>query len=232
MNAEIEVTVPFCGAWYREAKTELDIVVPTVAPWTAYPKVLGGAAGVTVTVAEALWLGSAWLVAVTVTVVLALTVGAVKSPELETDPAAADQVTAVFVVPVTVAVNCWVAPEATVAVVGEMLTALDGPHVPAVRLLLKPFKMLPKPMFVLVSDEMAEPSPVPAPKLLLLRQPFAVGLDIPTPGPPGPLIITSWTYGLSLERLITALPPVFTPAPMVPPLIVVWESANCATPYW
>jgi len=84
-----------------------------------------------------------------------------------------------------------VPPEATVAVIGEMLTALDGPQVPAMRLLLKPFSMLPKPVFVLLFEEMAEPSPVPAPKVLLLMQPLAVGLDVPIPGPPGPLITTS-----------------------------------------
>ena len=44
--------------------------------------------------------------AVTVTVVLALTVGAVKSPELEIEPAVAVHVTAVLVEPVTVGVNC------------------------------------------------------------------------------------------------------------------------------
>jgi len=88
------------------AKTEFDILVPTFAPWAAYPKVFNGADGVTVTVAEADWLVRAWLVAVTVTVVLVLTVGAVKSPELETEPAVADHVTAVLVEPVTVAVNC------------------------------------------------------------------------------------------------------------------------------
>ena len=60
--------------------------------------------------------------AVTVTVVLALTVGAVNSPELEIDPAVADQVTAVLVEPVTVAVNCWVPAEATEALVGEIET--------------------------------------------------------------------------------------------------------------
>src|SRR2546425_4658892 len=107
------------------------MVVPTDAPWTAYPKVLGGANGVTVTLAEAVWLGRAWLMAVTVTGVLALTVGAVKSPELEIEPAVAVHVTAVLDRPVTVALNCCVPPEATVAARGEMLTTLDGPHVPA-----------------------------------------------------------------------------------------------------
>jgi hypothetical protein len=65
-------------------------------------------------------------VAVTVTVLLELTVGAVKSPEVEIDPAVADQVTAVFVEPVTVAVNCWVPPELTVAVLGDRETDTDG----------------------------------------------------------------------------------------------------------
>jgi hypothetical protein len=155
------------------AETEFDMVVPTVVPWTAYPKVLGGANGVTVSVAEAVWLVSAWLMAVTVTAVLEVTVGAVKSPELETDPAVADQVTAVFVVPVTDAVNCWVPVEATVATVGEMLMAtLDGPHVPGVRLLLKPFKILPDPILLLPDELMATPRPVPPVNVLLLMQPL------------------------------------------------------------
>jgi len=66
----------------------------------------GGGGAVPVTVAEALWAGLAWLVAVTVTVVLAPTSGAVNSPELETDPPVAVPSDAVFVEPVTVAVNC------------------------------------------------------------------------------------------------------------------------------
>jgi len=205
------------------AKTEFDMVVPTAAPWTAYPKVLGGAGGFTVTVAEALWLVSTWLVAVTVTVVWAFTVGAVSNPELEIDPAVADQVTAVLVFPVTVAVNCCVPAEATVAAVGEMLTVTPGavPQVPAVRFEERAFKILPEPILLPPFEEMAEPKPVPPLNVLLLKQPFAVGPDIPMPGPAGPLIITSCTYGLSPERLITDSLPAFTPAPMVPPLIVV-----------
>ncbi len=62
----------------------------------------------------------AWLVALTVTVVFEVTVGAVKSPEVEIDPALADQVTAVFVEPLTEAVNCCFPPEVTVALVGEI----------------------------------------------------------------------------------------------------------------
>jgi hypothetical protein len=59
-------------------------------------------------------------VAVTVTLILLLHGGAVKRPELEIEPAEADQATAVFVEPVTVAVNCWVPAEETVVEEGEM----------------------------------------------------------------------------------------------------------------
>jgi len=73
---------------------------------------------------------SAALVTVTVTVVLVLTAGAVKSPELEIDPAVADQVTAVLVEPVTVAENCWVPTEATEALFGDIETATGEGEVP------------------------------------------------------------------------------------------------------
>jgi hypothetical protein len=62
--------------------------------------------GVTVTVADAEALVLAWLVAVTVTLMLDVQVGAVSSPEVEIEPAVVDHVTAVFVEPVTVAINC------------------------------------------------------------------------------------------------------------------------------
>jgi len=45
--------------------------------------------------------------------------GAVSKPVLEIDPALVDQVTLVLVEPLTAAENCWVAPEAIVALVGE-----------------------------------------------------------------------------------------------------------------
>ena len=45
---------------------------------------------------------------------------------LETAPPVADQVTAVFVEPVTVAVNCCVAPVSSAAETGEMDTAITG----------------------------------------------------------------------------------------------------------
>jgi hypothetical protein len=46
-----------------------------------------------------------------------------------TVPQFANQVTAVFVVPVTVAVNCWVAPVARLAEDGVTLTATAGGEV-------------------------------------------------------------------------------------------------------
>ena len=47
-------------------------------------------------------------------------------PLVEIVPPVADQVTAVLVVPVTVAVNCWVPPVCTDAELGLMLTATGG----------------------------------------------------------------------------------------------------------
>jgi len=81
--------------------------------------------GVMVTVALADFVVSAWLVALTVTVVVVVAVGAVKRPVLEIVPALVDHVTAVLVEPVTVALNCWVPPDATVVEVGEMEMETD-----------------------------------------------------------------------------------------------------------
>ena len=71
------------------------------------------------TFADADFVASAWLVAVRVRAVVEVTEGAVKTPVVEIVPAEAVQVTAVFVEPVTIAVNCWVWPEDTVELVGE-----------------------------------------------------------------------------------------------------------------
>jgi len=59
-----------------------------------------------VTVARADFVGSAILVAVTVTVEFDDTLGAVNNPVEEIDPAVAVQVTPVLAMPVTIAVNC------------------------------------------------------------------------------------------------------------------------------
>jgi hypothetical protein len=81
---------------------------------------LVGAGGFTVTVAEAFESTEAALVAVTVTVVTVETVGAVSTPVLEIEPALVDQITLGFVEPLTVAENCCVPPEMTVALAGEI----------------------------------------------------------------------------------------------------------------
>ena len=77
-------------------------------------------------VADADLVGSATLVTVTVIVVALVTEGAVKRPLVETLPPLAVQFTAVLVLPVTVSVNCFVPPELTEVVVGEMLMETDG----------------------------------------------------------------------------------------------------------
>ena len=79
--------------------------------------------GATLTVAEDL-ASAAALFAVTVTAVVVVTVGAVSKPPLEMVPAVVDHTTAVLLVPLTVAANCCVRPEVTVALVGLTLTAI------------------------------------------------------------------------------------------------------------
>jgi len=94
--------------------------------------------GFTVTVALPDLVGSATLVAVTVTVCEVVTVdGAVYSPAVLRVPTAGlnDQFTAVFVVPVTVAVNCCVCEAVRSAVAGETETEIT-PENSAVMLML------------------------------------------------------------------------------------------------
>lgn len=102
----------------------------------------GGGAAVTVTVAEAFFVLSAALVAVTVAV--PAVAGAVKSPDEEMVPLLADQVAAVLVAPLTVAVNCRLEFTCSDAEEGPMLIvtapwfawgalgAVDPPH-PSIR---------------------------------------------------------------------------------------------------
>jgi hypothetical protein len=85
--------------------------------------------GVIVTLAVAILLASATLVAVTVTVCGPLSAaGAEYRPLLEIVPTAGttDHVTAVFAGPVTAAANCRVCPVARFAELGDMLTAREG----------------------------------------------------------------------------------------------------------
>ncbi len=81
---------------------------------------------VTVTLAEADFVASAALVAFTEYV--PAVPGAVNSPELDTEPPLADHVTPVLLEPVTVAVNCCVAPAWIDAEVGliETLIGVGG----------------------------------------------------------------------------------------------------------
>src|SRR4051794_734995 len=59
---------------------------------------------------------------VAVTVKLPVVEPAVYSPLVEMAPPVADQVTAVLELPVTAAVNCWVAPGCSVTLVGATVT--------------------------------------------------------------------------------------------------------------
>jgi len=72
------------------------------------------------TVVEAALVGSAMLLAVTVAVLATLTSGAEKSPLVEIAPAVVLHVTAVSLVLLTVALNCFAVPEETVGLSGEI----------------------------------------------------------------------------------------------------------------
>lgn len=99
-----------------------------LVPKSGFP-VLVDAVEVTVRLADADFVVSAWLVAVTVTFAVEVTDGAVRSPEFEMVPAEADQVTAVFAEPLTLAVYCAELPEDTVVFAGviDTETVAAGP---------------------------------------------------------------------------------------------------------
>ena len=120
------MSVQVYGDLPPEAVNRFEYAVPSVAPETDVVVMLsGGGAEVAVMVTADFpdLVGSATLVAVTVALVLALTVGAVYRPVFEIVPGEADQVTATFDVLLTRAVNCAVAAEDTVAVAGVTVTA-------------------------------------------------------------------------------------------------------------
>ncbi len=125
--------------------SRIGLVTPTVT----LPKLMvagfsvrmPAAAVFTVTVALADLVVSATLVAFTVTVSVAVTVGAVNSPVVLTVPEVADHVTAVLLVFVICAENCSVPPEATVAVVGETVTPMAA--VGVVKTLSRPVTITP-----------------------------------------------------------------------------------------
>jgi hypothetical protein len=71
--------------------------------------------GLTLTLADAFLLGSTTLVAVTVRDVAAVTVGAVRTPVPETEPAVVAHVTPLLLVPETLATKDWDAPDVMAA---------------------------------------------------------------------------------------------------------------------
>ena len=92
---------------WREVSCTLSVPYPCCTFICMTLRVLNDDAGVvTVTAADADFVVSASDVATTVTTVEAETVGAVKRPDVEIIPEELDQVTEVFVVPDTVAMNC------------------------------------------------------------------------------------------------------------------------------
>src|SRR5579863_109523 len=104
-----------------------EYVTPEVAPVKPVVVIVSEdlVPAVIVTTAEADFVESAVLVALMVAVVLLVTVGAWYKPLLLTAPADADQVTPTFDVLLTVAVNCTVPEEATVAVAGSRVTVIS-----------------------------------------------------------------------------------------------------------
>jgi hypothetical protein len=71
---------------------------------------------------------SAALVVVTVTLVFVVTAGAVTTPVFDTEPALALQITAVLLVPCTVALKRWLFPEAMRVAAGEIATLMFEPE--------------------------------------------------------------------------------------------------------
>lgn len=132
---------PFCTPFTLQftALFELPVTVMVGVNFWVWPaarvalvgeSVIVTAGAVSVTAAIAVFVVSAWAIAVIVTVVaLGSTFGAVYKPVVLIVPLIASppvalftcQVIAVLVDPVTVAVNCCVAPPATLADVGEMV---------------------------------------------------------------------------------------------------------------
>jgi len=97
-----------------------------LAPARALLVMAKGVTGITVTVAVACELGLAALAAVIVTEVLLVTLTGVKAPLLEILPELADQVTAVFAVPLTLAVKFCCPFEGMVVLLGEIEMVILG----------------------------------------------------------------------------------------------------------
>jgi hypothetical protein len=92
----------------------------------------GETAGLIETVALALFVESAVLVAFTVAVVVVLTLGAVYQPSLEIVPVVADQLTEVLLVPLTNAARRSVPADWMVEALGDIVTLMLEPEEPEI----------------------------------------------------------------------------------------------------
>ena len=127
-GSEPETSDQLYGAWPPAALKGPEYAVPATATGKDLVVMLSGVGESTVIVTDAVpdLVASATLVAITVALVLTVTVGAWYSPVLEIVPVEADQVTATFEVFVTRAVNCLVPADGTEAVAGETVTTTPG----------------------------------------------------------------------------------------------------------
>jgi hypothetical protein len=126
--------VPAANGWLQIASLVRGTTVTSAVEETL-PPLSGGrpiplpAGNIAIALAESTLLEGAGgmftaFVAVTVTLVAEVTEGAVKSPVLEMVPALAFHTTAVLLVEVRVAANCWWVPEEMVVLEGETLSLM------------------------------------------------------------------------------------------------------------
>jgi hypothetical protein len=132
-------------------------------------------AGLIETVALALFVVSAVLVAFTVATVVVLTLGAVYQPSLETDPVVADQLTEVLLVPLTNAASRSVPADWIVEAVGDTATVMLEPEelemlISARVLATIPFESTARSLNELVVGEIGVP--VTAPVVEFKTNPF------------------------------------------------------------
>jgi hypothetical protein len=122
----------------------------------------GETAGLIETVALALFVESAVLVALTVAVVAVLTLGAVYKPSLEIVPVVADQLTEVLLVPVTNAASRSVPADWMVEVLGDTVTLTPEPKEPEIVIWVRslatmPFESTARSLNELVAAELGVP---------------------------------------------------------------------------
>jgi hypothetical protein len=131
--------------------------------------------------------------------------GAVYRPVEETVPPVAAQVTAVLLLPVTLAVNCCVPPVVSDAVVGDTETATTGGGVAEVTVIGNVVESEPPPPPVL-SDDTPEAYRVAVPAVAGAVQ-FMVQLTELPVNDFGELCVTSLLSNLVIESTIANAPP-------------------------